>query len=515
MLMPAALRSRFAAALLACVLASPTRAQEVVQSVADVPPAETATTSPPPVLLFESGAPTQPDPLAELRSRIDQVEAQNNSLRSELQELKTAGPSSDPHRLTSRWNHGFEVQTADERFRVHVGGRTQFDGVWIADTDNLAGAGGAGDGDAVDFRRARLRVDGTMYDFIEWAVEYDFVNSVNDNVGLQPANEVNVVNVPAPTDLWFNIARVPVFGNVRIGNMKEPLGFEHQISSRFLEFMERSYVQDVFTGAFNNGFSPGVMLWNTFAGERGTWHTGVFKNTVNVFAFNVGDGEYAWTSRLTYLLRDEDEGADLLHVGVSGSIRDPDNDLLRYRTRMSVRNGPGAINPVIADTGLFFADTQNILGAELAWNRGPLCVQAEYMGGWNEDSVGGFGPFLGVPLGTTYVDCWYAEALWFLTGEHRSYEHERGAFGRVIPNENFDFRGGCGAWQIGARYQRLNLNRDGLVGGIVEDVTIGLNWFLNPNLKLQWNYVATWRDNPRSGVDGPIYAAGMRLAHDF
>jgi len=513
--MLATLRCCFAVVIFAAGLTGLSRAQDDSPIVLDAPPAESDAQNLPPVFAFDSDAATEPDPLAELRARIDQVEQQNNSLRSELQELKTAKPKSDPLSFSSKWNNGFEVQTADKKFRVHVGGRTQFDGVWIADTDNLAGAGGAGDGDAVDFRRARLRIDGTMYEFIDWAVEYDFVNSVNDNVGLQPAGENNVVDVPAPTDLWFNFARVPLFGNVRVGNMKEPLGFEHQISSRFLEFMERSYIQDVFTGAFNNGFTPGVMLWNTFHDERGTWHTGVFKNTVNVFAFNVGDGEYAWTSRLTYLLWEEDEGADLLHVGVAGSIRDPDNDQLRYRTRMSVRNGPGALNPVIADTAQFICDAQDVLGGELAWNRGPLCVQAEYMGGWNQDSVGNFGAFNGVPLGTTYVDSWYAEALWFLTGEHRAYEHDRGAFGRVKPNENFNFHGGCGAWQIGARYQRLNLNRDGLVGGVVEDVTIGLNWFLNPNLKLQWNYVTTWRDNPRANVDGPIYAAGMRLAHDF
>ena len=94
---------------------------------------------------------------------------------------------------------------------MHVGGRTQFDGVWIANTVNLDGAGGALGNDAVDFRRARLRIDGTMYEFIDWAVEFDFVNSVNDNIGLEPANKINVIHLPAPTDLWFDFAQTPIF----------------------------------------------------------------------------------------------------------------------------------------------------------------------------------------------------------------------------------------------------------------------------------------------------------------
>ncbi len=32
-------------------------------------------------------------------------------------------------------------------------------------------------GDGVDFRRARLRMDGTLYEVHEYAIEFDFVNS--------------------------------------------------------------------------------------------------------------------------------------------------------------------------------------------------------------------------------------------------------------------------------------------------------------------------------------------------
>ena len=266
----------------------------------------------------------------------------------------------------------------------------QFDTVFLQNNPAaFINAGGIGGQDALDFRRARLRADGTMYGTIDWATEYDFVNSSNLEQVTPPGstptgNETNVAHVPAPTDLWVNFREVPLVGNIKIGNHKEPIGFEHLTSSRYLDFMERSFNQDIFYGAFNNGFTPGISIYDNWSDDdRGTWTTGVFKNVNNVFAFGVGDGEYAWTSRVTYLPWYEDEGKYLMHLGVA------------------------------------------------------------------------------------------------------------------------------------ARYSTANLSDSGLDGGQVDDVTLGLNWFLNPNMKVQTNYVYTTRDT-QAGVGGGHYSGvGMRLAWDF
>jgi phosphate-selective porin OprO/OprP len=494
--------------------------------------------------------------LSDLRARLDAVEQQNRALSQRLQSAaagtagvadalssRTIQPTAydayssnatdysatnfalapdgaapcyecappDPLSMTAKWNYGLELQSADKKFRVHLGGRWQFDGVWFDDSPAFNGTGGAEDADGVAFRRARLRIDGTMYEIIDWAAEYDFANSTNDNAGLQPASEANVTAVTAITDLYVNISHIPYLGNFRIGHFKEPIGMEHLTSSRFLEFMERSFNQDVFTGAFNNGFSPGMMLWNTYADEHGVWATGFFKNTTNVFGYDVGDGEYAWSSRVTTLPWYEDEGARLLHFGASGSLRDPNNDLVRYRTRPSLRNGPGALNPILADTGNFGADGVAMMGGEAAMNLGPLNFQGEFYGALNDNSING----VGNNVGDVFVHGWYCEALYFLTGEHRDYDRKAGVFTRVVPHRNFHWHGGCGAWQIGARYSSLDLRDDGIDGGVIHDVTLGLNWFLNPNLKMQWNYVVTERDAPTATDDGTIHGFGMRVAHDF
>jgi hypothetical protein len=54
-------------------------------------------------------------------------------------------------------------------------------------------------------------------------------------------------------------------------------------------------------------------------------------------------------------------------------------------------------------------------------------------------------------------------------------------------------------------------------------VTLGLNWFWNPNMKLQWNSIIERRDVPpgltlANGapiIDATVHGFGMRMGIDF
>ena len=186
-----------------------------------------------------------------------------------------------------------------------------------------------------------------------------------------------------------------------------------------------------------------------------------------------------------------------MHLGVAGSIRDPNNAATQYRTRGSLRNGPGGLNPTLAHTGAFSTTEVDYGGLEWVVQLDSLLLQTEYTCAWNRNSVGnGTTAPAGAQLGNVFVYGWYAEALYFLTGEHREYEKKSRVFGRVIPHDKLGSKCGCGAWQVGARYSMANLSDSGMDGGRADDVTLGLNWFLNPNMKIQSNYVYTMRDAP-------------------
>ncbi len=492
--------------------------------------------------------------LAELRKRIDALELENQSLRKaiskpaadEVGPYLNAGEESrerptesvveprlneleselaldcepcetkpDEITMSASWKHGLEIASQNKEFRIHIGGRMQFDSGWYSADQNVQDNIDHPYEDGLDFRRARIRLDGTMYYTIDWAMEYDFVNSFDSN------NRTHTVT--SPTDMWVTFREVPWVSNVRIGNQKPPIGFEHLVSSRFLPFMERSYNQDSFYGGAYNGFLPGISVFDNWGDDdMGLWHVGLYKPTDNVFSFNAHDGDYLAVGRLTRLAWYECDGAELLHLGGSVLAATTVEGQITYRTRDAIRSGLSADWPVPATTGRLAGDTVQFINGEIAGVHGPWTYQGEYLVSYMQGAADIIGGVVQPTVGTVSYHGGYFQLLYFLTGEHDNYNKATGVFERVIPNNNFYFRrgyvaSGPGAWQVGARYNFLDLNDATLDGGVLHNVTCGLNWFLNPNLKFQFDYFATHRDAALGGDlgDGWIHGFGTRMAYDF
>lgn len=81
------------------------------------------------------------------------------------------------------------------------------------------------------------------------------------------------------------------------------------------------------------------------------------------------------------------------------------------------------------------------------------------------------------------------EASWFLTGEHREYDEGDGTFGWVSPSRPLLGGDGPGAWQVAARFSRLDLDERFVRGGQLADATLGVNWTIDDALRLSWNWV--------------------------
>ena len=479
-------------------------------------------------------------------------------------------------KTTTSWTDGLQAQSANKDFRVKVGGRTQVDAVAFSAGPNPNQPPNQGGldprlSDTVDFRRARFRVEGRMYEFYDWACEYDFVNQINVNNEVYPT-ERDSGPLTAVTDLWLQIREIPILGTVRVGNQKDPYGYEHLTSSRWLNFMERSFSQDAFEGPFNNGFLPGIQIMNSNEEGNVAWQVGQFKNTSNPFGFSNSSGGSMTVGRLVYLPVFEDEGRKLIHLGISGRTMEPRRqytsfdpltglpigdpiNAVRFRSRGSIRNGPpGPLNSIYADSGLLQGTWQNMIGLEFVGNNGPWSFQSEYFGSWlyngRTTSAGplvtnGYQPKPSTNVGTVYYQSGYAEVLYFLTGESRTYSKMEYRFDRPVPHNNFyAVRGGGsgrrlslseGAWQVGVRYNYLCLSDGEVNGGVLNGCTLGLNWLLNPNARVYFNYDFTYRDfastpwakklnDPNKGMivpspsydgSGWIHGFGTRLAFDF
>jgi phosphate-selective porin OprO/OprP len=420
--------------------------------------------------------------------------------------------------LEASWHNGLFISSADDEFRIHVGGNAQVDFVWLmGPAGAFAIPSGATNGvensSAALLRRARMRMDGVIYGQFDYIVEYDLANANNENSGIQPPSFDNLGGSPAPCNVWMQIREVPCFGNVRIGNQVKPIGMSNNTNQAVLPFMERPDNMDAFYGPFDSGFAIGVSARNWSESERMTWQYGVYGPAINVFGVSLN--KVAGGARVTALPWYEDEGQSLIHLGCGFFGGQIEQNQLRVRDRPLLRNAPGFAVPILVDTGTLGGTNQWTFGPEFAAVMGRVSIQAEWAAQFLTNAS-----LNNQPLGTVFFHGGYVEALYFLTGETQTYLLREGVFGRVEPNANYhvrkgDPRVGLGAWQIGARFSYLDLNNSGVQGGQVYDWTFGLNWFLNPNMRMQFNYVLEHREGPQNVAQGWINGLGARVAYDF
>jgi phosphate-selective porin OprO/OprP len=127
-----------------------------------------------------------------------------------------------------------------------------------------------------------------------------------------------------------------------------------------------------------------------------------------------------------------------------------------------------------------------------------------------------FGP-AGPPQGNLLFQGYYVEALVFLTGESREWDQCNFIFKRVTPRRPVRFSGdsGYGAWELGVRYSFLDLSHKAIRAGELQGVTVGVNWYMNANAKMQFNYDYTHRGNTNTPAQGHVHAFGTRMALDF
>ena len=421
-------------------------------------------------------------------------------------------------------NGGLVFTSADGKFKTHLGGTAQLDFISPQSTaENIVLPGGAYSfQDSTNFRRLRIRADGTMYGTIDWVSELDYAgfiqNTANPQIGLaanglrsigtllggqQGGNSINVIQ---PTLQWITFKEIPVLGNVRVGNQQDWFSIEHLTSARYLDFMERAPIMDVFAGPNNNGYAPGVSVFNNTPDKNAGLQLGVYKNNAydSGYTFNLGNSfTYGGRAIWTPYYDEQSEGRYLVHTGFATEYRSFNTDLaitqlgqnVRLRTRGDLRIDSATLTPNYGDTGNFFAQGQTLIDPEIAVVWGPWTLQAEYNAGWFN---GARTTQLkdGQVLNNVMFNGGYAEALYFLTGENKSYNRQGGFFNQVVPKNNFNLsEGKYGAWQVGARYDWMDLNSGLITGGRNQNGTLGLNWFLNPNIRFQFNTVFSYINN--------------------
>ncbi|MBS0203599.1 MAG: porin [Planctomycetes bacterium] len=365
------------------------------------------------------------------------------------------------------------------------------------------------------FRRARLAAVGDVSQNVSYMLEMDFAT---------PGR-------PSFMDVWLDVHDVPLFGNVRVGQWRQPFGMDELTSVRELTFLERPLMF---------GMAPfretGIGFHDMNEDKSVTWAGSVFGFPTDAWGNHYGNKGMGTAFRLTALPWYEEDGRRVLHAGFGHSFTMPGNAGAAYRNTPeyggvagtytsqsvpggAVGGGTGGDFPFFYNTGPLFYDNANLLNAELAGVYNSLHWQSEA-----RFSVMDFG-------GTTVtVPAFYCQAGYLLTGEVRPYNKVAAVLGRIKPLRPWGECGGIGAWELAARYSYIDSNSTvpfaPLVtapaqpggpniawGGAVNDVTFGVNWYLNQYTKFQFNYIIA--NSNRGGVSTVCDIVALRAQIDF
>lgn len=154
-------------------------------------------------------------------------------------------------------------------------------------------------------------------------------------------------------------------------------------------------------------------------------------------------------------------------------------------------------SPILVDAGPFRAKSYNHVAAELAGIWGPITLAGEYhlaavqrvhhRGRFSRFARGARAtdPRFSHRNRTRNVDFygWHLQGGYVLTGESRDYDFEHGSLGGITPCNYY------GAWELVARYSYLTLNDRNVMGGSEHNATLGLNWYVNTNVRFAFNYI--------------------------
>jgi phosphate-selective porin OprO/OprP len=156
------------------------------------------------------------------------------------------------------------------------------------------------------------------------------------------------------------------------------------------------------------------------------------------------------------------------------------------------------------DTGRIDLDSANLLNPELAVVWGSFSLQGEYFWTSLSSNEANDPVFQGA----------YLYGSWFITGERRHYSTSSARFSRVTPNGNF-FDSGFGAWELAARWSWIDLTDELVEGGEEDNFTFGVNWYLNPNYRLMFNYIYADVKDRSDAEDGSTDIFQMRFQVDY
>jgi len=328
-------------------------------------------------------------------------------------------------------------------------GLAQADGNWFDnDLADLNGIGANGDDSEFELRRAELVLKGKGPGNYEWVIGYD-------------AKADKFLDTNVKYKLGGNGSHT-----LQVGQFKQPNSMEELSSTKNNDFISKSMATNTYAVARRLGaaYSYGTDDWSVTASWFG-------RELTRNLAHGSGYGLRGTWAPIN-------EKGNILHFGLAYANYDTDADTFRVRARPDA----DLATVRLVDAGEM-TDTDRVATTSLEglWIRGPFKLQGEY---YTSD--------IKRLASSDYTStAGYLQGLWNLTGETWGYKGG-------VPTTPVPDQPGSGMWQLGLRYDTIDLNDGAVEGGKMSTWTAGVNWYWRSNFKFALNYVKV--DSERQGV---------------
>jgi len=436
--------------------------------------------------------------IKELQRRIEELENKVQSLergQTNAPSTTNAFPSMTPAEYeggaakgtatVSLGGNGLVVRSGDSNFLMNIHGYIQADGRFYLGNETAAK-------DTFLLRRVRPIIEGTVFERFDYRLMADFGSG---NVSSSTPGNNAVLD-----DAYVNARPWQQF-QVQVGKYKSPVGLERLQSTAELLFIENGFPTQL-----TPNYDLGVQIPNTLFDTPINYAIGIFNGAADAASQDIDttDEGKDVVGRIFFqpFLRTENSVLSKLGFGVGGSAGHHSGPLPSYKT-------PGQ------QTFFSYASTVSAQGLQYRvdqqffyyWR--PFGILGEYVVSSPEvkSSVAG------LPSQRFNNTGWQIEGSYFLTGDTNWFRStSRHLFQPARP---LNFRGeGWGALELVARVGQLSLDRDAfpayVAPGSAREATefgVGLNWYLNSNLRLYLNYEHT-------RFDGGSQAKGAVTAGD-